>query len=99
MGEREAQNAEAADHLGSGEAREFLSRLSGAIGVGGVLMVQESAPGFEGADLAPGSALSWPRCECGSPRCPDYNDPPNRPPEGLSSNVAESDARSRGGGL
>lgn len=94
-----AQSTESADHLGSSEARQFLSRLSGAFGGGGVLMVQKSGPGLEGADLAPGSALRWPRCECGSPKCPDYKAPPNGPTEGQSSRVAEAKARSRRGGL
>lgn len=98
MGER-AQDTGAAEHLGSSEARQFLSRLSGAFGVGGVLMVQKSAPGPEGADMALSSALHWPRCECGSPKCPDYRLPPNGPSEGLSSRVAEANARSRRGGL
>jgi hypothetical protein len=65
----------AVDHLGSSEARQFLSRLSEAFGVGGVLMVQKSGLGPEGADLAPNSTLRWPRCECGSPKCPDYEHP------------------------
>lgn len=99
MGESRAQDTGAAEHLGSSEGRQFLSRLSGALGVGGVLMVQKSDPGPEGADLAPGSALRWPRCECGSTKCPDYKAPPSRPPETLSSRVAEAKARSRRGGL
>jgi hypothetical protein len=99
MGESRARGTEPADHLGSSEARQFLSRLSDAFGVGGVLMVHKSDPGPEGADMAPGSALRWPRCECGSPKCPDYKSPPNGPTEGLSSRVAEANARSRGGGL
>lgn len=94
-----AHETESADHLGSSEARQFLSRLSGAFGVGGALMAQESDPDPEGADLAPGSALRWPRCECGSPKCPDYKAPPNGPTEGLSSRVAEANARSRRGVL
>lgn len=83
MGESRAQDTETADRLGSSEARQFLSRLSGAFGVNGVLMVQKSNPGPEGADLAPSSALHWPRCECGSPKCPDYKPPPNSPSAGL----------------
>lgn len=94
-----AQGTESADHLGGSEARQFLSRLSGTFGVGGVLMVQKSDSGPEGADLAPGSALRWPRCECGSPKCPDYKAPPNGPTEALRSRVAEANARSRRGGL
>lgn len=78
MGESKAQDTEAAGHLSSSEARRFLSRLSGVLGVGGVLLVQKSDSGAEGADLAPGSALRWPKCECGSPKCPDY-EPPAEP--------------------
>lgn len=99
MGESKARDTEAVDRLGSSEARQFLSRLSGAFGVNGVLMVQKSDPGPEGADMAPSSALRWPRCECGSPKCPDYKATPNRPTEGLSSRVAEVNARSRRGVL
>lgn len=94
-----AHGTEAVDHLGSSEARQFLSRLSGAFGVGGVLMVRKSDPGPEGADLAPNSALRWPRCECGSPKCPDYKPPPIGPSEGLRGGVAAADERSRRGGL
>lgn len=85
-----AHEAEAADHLGSSEARQFLSRLSRAFGVDGVLTVQKSSPGPEGANLAPNSALRWPRCECGSPKCPDYTTAPSGP---------KGNARSRRGGL
>ncbi|GFH33955.1 hypothetical protein SCWH03_01590 [Streptomyces pacificus] len=99
MGESKAQDTEAADRLGSSEARQFLSRLSGAFGVDGVLMVQKHAPGPEGADLAPSSALHWPRCECGSAKCPGFKAPPIRPTGGLSGRVAEANARSRRGGL
>lgn len=99
MGESKAQDTEAADRLGSSEARQFLSRLSGAFGVNGVLMVQKSDPGPEGADMAPSSALRWPRCECGSPKCPDYKPPSTRPTEGLRTRVSEVNARSRRGGL
>ncbi|MET9171683.1 hypothetical protein ABZX64_11585 [Streptomyces misionensis] len=47
VSDSKAHGTEAADHLGSSEARQFLSRLSGAFGVGGVLMVQKSDPGAE----------------------------------------------------
>ncbi len=97
MGESRTQDTEGANHPGSSEARQFLSRLSEAFGVGGVVMVQKSAPGPEGADLAPSSALHWPRCECGSPKCPDYKPPPNSPSEGLRGRVAAANARSRRG--
>lgn len=94
-----AHGTGAPDHSGSSGARRSLSRLSGVFGVGGVLMVQKSDPGPEGADLAPSSALHWPRCECGSPKCPDHKHPSNSPSEGLSARVAEANARSRRGGL
>lgn len=99
MGESRAQETGSADRLGSSEARQFLSRLSAAFGVGGVLMVQKSDPGPEGAEVAPSSAFWRPRCECGSPRCPDYTPPPMSPSEELSSRVAAANARSRRGGL
>lgn len=94
-----AHGTEEADHLGSSEARQFLSRLSGAFGGDGVLTVRKSNHGPEGADLALNSALRWPRCECGSPKCPDYKAPSSGPAEGLSGKVAEANARSRRGGL
>lgn len=56
----------------SSEARRFLSRPSGAHGVGDMLLVRKSDPGTEGADVAPGDGLGWPKCQCESPRCPDY---------------------------
>ncbi|GGZ17012.1 hypothetical protein GCM10010365_41320 [Streptomyces poonensis] len=92
-----AHRTEAADHLDSNEARQFLSRLSGAFGGGGVLRVPKSSPGPEGADLAPGSALRWPKCECGNPRCPDYEPPAQSLAERLSDRVAEINKRSKGG--
>jgi hypothetical protein len=99
MGEGRTQGAESADPLSSSEARRFLCRLSGAFGVGGVLLVRKSGPGAEGADVVPGSGLKWPKCECDSPKCPDYRVPPNRPTEDLSAKVAEANRRSRRGGL
>lgn len=99
MSENTTQDTDSADRPGSSEARRFLSRLSGAFGMDGVLMVRKSSPGPEGADLAPSSALCWPRCECGRPECPDREAPPGRSTEGLSSRVAEANARSRRGGL
>jgi len=94
MGENTAQDTESADRLSSSEARRFLSRLSGAFGWDGVLMVRKSSPGPEGADLAPSSALCWPRCECGRPECPDREVPPSGSTEGLRSGVAEANPRS-----
>lgn len=58
VSDSKAHGTEAADHLGSSEARQFLSRLSGAFGVGGVLIVHKSDPGPEGADLAPSNYSS-----------------------------------------
>lgn len=99
MGEIRAQGKQAADHMGSSDARRFLSRLSGALGVGGVLLVLKPDSDAEGADLAPGSALRWPKCECGSPKCPDYEPPAEPLAEPLSARVAEANRRSRRGGL
>lgn len=100
MGDSEAHDNGSADHMGSGEARRFLSQLSGAFGVGGVLLVGKAdAGGPEGAALAPSDGLKWPRCECGSPRCPDYEAPAVRPTEELGARVAEANERSRRGGL
>lgn len=62
------------------KARRFLSRLTAEFGTNGMLIVQKSADGLnggddgyeaEGADLVPGSALRWPKCECGHSLCPD----------------------------
>ncbi|MFI6699530.1 hypothetical protein ACIBJC_11240 [Streptomyces sp. NPDC050509] len=55
------------------EARQRLTMLIATFGVDGTLVVRKGEPGAEGADLAPGSALKWPPCECGSPKCPDYD--------------------------
>ncbi|MFD5114187.1 hypothetical protein ACFWNG_18025 [Streptomyces sp. NPDC058391] len=79
------------------EARRFLSRLSEAFGVDGVLIVHKTEV-EEGADLAPGSALKWPTCECGHPKCPDYESA-GSPSEKLSAEVAERNKRSSRGGV
>lgn len=83
----------------SSEARRFLSRLSEAHGVGGVLLVRKRDAEEEGTDRAPGSALRWPKCECGSPKCPDHEPPaePSAKPSAdeLSAKVAEANRRSR----
>ncbi|GHF63684.1 hypothetical protein GCM10010218_51320 [Streptomyces mashuensis] len=89
----------ATDHMDSGETRRFLSRLSGALGATGVLLVQKVDPGPEGADLVPGSGLRWPKCECGSPKCPDYDPTAGRPGEELRARVAEANRWSRRSGL
>jgi hypothetical protein len=84
----------------SSEARRFLSRLAGAFGVDGVLVVRKAEPGAgaEGADLAPGSGLRWPACECGHSLCPDYKSPASLAEE-LSARVAERNKWSRRGRL
>jgi hypothetical protein len=62
----------------------------------------EAAEGTEGAedtegpddaweDVVPGKALRWPKCECGSPKCPDY--------DALRTKVAERNRRSSRGGI
>lgn len=56
----------------SSKARRYLSRLTGAFGRDGVLIVPKDETGANGADLVPGAALRWPPCECGHPQCPDY---------------------------
>lgn len=86
------------------EARRLLSRLVDAFGVDGALVVWKAGPGGEpgggadGADLAPGSGLRWPDCECGHSLCPDYK-PPVSPAEELSARVAERNKWSRRGRL
>ncbi|MFJ4921065.1 hypothetical protein [Streptomyces sp. NPDC088725] len=57
------------------EARRFLTRLSEAFGVDGVLTVEKPETGPQGADLTPNSGLRWPPCECGHSLCPDYVTP------------------------
>jgi hypothetical protein len=42
-------------------------------------------------DVVPGKALRWPKCECGSPKCPDY--------DALRTKVAERNRRSSRGGI
>ncbi|MFD7291304.1 hypothetical protein [Streptomyces sp. NPDC059863] len=64
------------------EARRRLSLLIATFGTDGVLVVRKGVPGAEGADLAPASALKWPPCECGDPKCPDYGPPPAAPSVG-----------------
>lgn len=81
----------------STEARRFLSRLSGAHGVAGVILVQKADPGPEGADHIPGDALRWPKCRCGSKRCPGYPPPVEQTASGLQSSLAEANRRSRRG--
>ncbi|WP_329457331.1 hypothetical protein [Streptomyces sp. NBC_01497] len=47
-------------------------------------------PGDAWEDVVPGKALRWPKCECGSPKCPDY--------DALRTKVAERNRRSSRGG-
>ncbi|WP_405618511.1 hypothetical protein OG292_29330 [Streptomyces sp. NBC_01511] len=75
------------------KARQFLSQLSEVIGADGVVVVRKVEPGAEGADLSPGSVLSWPPCECGHPKCPDYTS--GSPAEELRSRLAEKNRLSR----
>ncbi|AQU67555.1 hypothetical protein BBN63_16225 [Streptomyces niveus] len=89
--------------MSGSEARRFLSRLMNAFGTDGVLVVRKLDSGSE-ADkdpewlLGPGAALAWPKCECGSPKCPDYV-PPDPPPTGLSARLAERNQHSWRGRL
>lgn len=98
MSETKAQDTEATAHPNCSEARQFLSRLSGARGVDGVLLVSRSDPGPEGAGLGPGSPFHWPKCACGSPKCPDYQAHPPATQEEMRARVAEVNRRSRRGG-
>lgn len=99
-GGSETDNSGATGRMSSGESRRFLSQLSEAFGVGGVLLVGKAAEGGpEGADLAPGSSLRWPRCRCGSPRYPDYRGPAAQVQDEQSTKVFEADERSRRTGL
>lgn len=75
------------------KSRQFLSQLSEAVGMDGVVVVRKLEPGAEGADLSPGSVLSWPPCECGNPKCPDYK--PRSTDDELSARMAERNRLSR----
>nr|WSZ96387.1 hypothetical protein OH820_12615 [Streptomyces sp. NBC_00857] len=83
--------------MASSEARRFLSWLSDAFGVDGVLIVWKD-PGGDGADLAPGDALKWPACQCGSPKCPDF-EPSASSGDDLGARLAERNRRSSRGGV
>ncbi|MFF5567850.1 hypothetical protein ACFY7Z_19600 [Streptomyces sp. NPDC012623] len=84
------------------EARELLSRLSDAFSGNGVFVVSKG-PGSEGADLAPSSALTWPKCECGRPVCPDYDPEKSTDTElaedPMKTKLADRNRRSSRGGL
>ncbi|MFJ9030789.1 hypothetical protein ACIRQP_20110 [Streptomyces sp. NPDC102274] len=66
------------------KARLFLSRLMEDFGSDGLLVVRKPSPGApeatgaDGADLVPGAALRWPKCECGHSLCPDSEQSPER---------------------
>nr|WSZ95915.1 hypothetical protein OH820_09870 [Streptomyces sp. NBC_00857] len=84
------------------EVRKRLSLLIATFGSDGALVVPKSGLEAEGADLAPGSALTWPPCRCGSRKCPDYEPPaaPDAPSaEELSARVKERNKRSSRGGV
>ncbi|MFF2522602.1 hypothetical protein [Streptomyces liangshanensis] len=59
------------------KARHFLSRLTEEFGSDGLLVVRKPEAADGDADLVPGAALRWPKCECGRKLCPDY-EPPDR---------------------
>ncbi|TXL91723.1 hypothetical protein [Streptomyces sp. IB2014 016-6] len=89
--------------MSGSEARRLLSRLMNAFGTDGVLVVRKLDSGSDNDHdtaqlLGPGAALAWPKCECGSPKCPDYV-PPAPPPTGLSARLAERNQHSRRGRL
>lgn len=69
---------------GPSEARRMLSEMTEEFGQDGILIVRK-APGAwvgdEGAELAPKSALDWPPCECGHPKCPDRRTPDRKTSE------------------
>lgn len=86
--------------MSGSEARRFLSLLMSAFGTDGVLVVRKIDGGDGGADLeqvlGPGAALAWPKCRCGSPKCPDYV-PAQPPSTDLSARLAERNQHSRRG--
>ncbi|MFD3522561.1 hypothetical protein [Streptomyces sp. NPDC058653] len=67
-------------------------------GTDGVLVMRKidgNAVGDMEQLLGPGAALAWPKCECGSPKCPDYVPPASK----LSERLAERNEHSRRGRL
>ncbi|WP_405615028.1 hypothetical protein OG292_18450 [Streptomyces sp. NBC_01511] len=90
---------------GGSEARRILSRLMREFGTDGVLVVRK----LDGDDdterpVGPGAALAWPKCECGSAKCPDYVAPaspasPTTLSAELSARLAERNQHSRRGRL
>ncbi|MFJ1746355.1 hypothetical protein ACIOJD_08965 [Streptomyces sp. NPDC088116] len=81
------------------EVRKRLSLLIATFGSDGALVVPKSGLDADGADLAPGSALKWPPCQCGSRKCPDYKTPGAPSAEELSARVKERNRRSSRGGM
>ncbi|WP_405796891.1 hypothetical protein [Streptomyces sp. NBC_01506] len=68
-------------------------------GTDGVLVVRKlDGDDDTGQLLGPGAALAWPKCECGSPKCPDYVAPTTISTE-LSARLAERNQHSRRGRL
>lgn len=88
-----------AGHMSGGEGRRFLSQLAGTFGIAGaVLVAKADGGGPEGGDLPPGNGLKWPKCQCGSPLCPDCQAVARTQGE-LGARVAEVNERSRRSGL
>jgi hypothetical protein len=73
-------------------ARRTLSELTETLGKDGILIVPKRGdaprgpsmsvaaddPGDAWEDVVPGKALRWPKCRCGSPKCPDYDASPSK---------------------
>lgn len=70
-----ARGASGGGYAGSSEARRLLALLIAECGTDDALVLPKSESDPEGPDLPPGSALRWPKCRCGSPKCPDYEPP------------------------
>lgn len=87
-----------AARMSRGEGRRFLSQLAGTFAISGaVLVAKADGGGPESGDPPPSDGLKWPKCQCGSPRCPDY--PAITRTQGeLGAKVAEINERSRRGG-
>lgn len=61
---------------GNDETPSARDRLRKRFGSHDARIIQKFDAGWGGADLVPGSALRWPKCDCGDPeRCPDYVPP------------------------
>ncbi|MFD3487555.1 MULTISPECIES: hypothetical protein [unclassified Streptomyces] len=86
--------------MSGSDARRFLSRLMSTFGTDGVLVVRKidgNGDGGGNADaeqvLGPGAVLAWPKCQCGSAKCPDFVPPASN----LSARLAERNRHSRRG--